>query len=161
MWSPRSKICYYLHVVKSSNSPLSRVGNILIHYVFTHCVRAAAKHIEIFWFSPIIYSEKRKLSHDRNARVHTISIPSTAPLGPCPAANSAAKGVVPWYLLRAPFAAGSARPHQQWPWQKIGNEGWTNNEIQTARVWALWASPDFNRRGSEHRGPRRTSTNAR
>ena len=31
---------------------------------------------------------------------------------------------------------------------------------QPARVWALWASPDFNRRESERCGPRRTSTGA-
>ena len=30
--------------------------------------------------------------------------------------------------------------------------------LQPARVWALWASPDFNRRESERCGPRRTST---
>ena len=30
--------------------------------------------------------------------------------------------------------------------------------LQPARVGALWASPDFNRRGSERCGPRQTST---
>ena len=30
--------------------------------------------------------------------------------------------------------------------------------LQPARVWALWSSPDFNRRGSERCGPCRTST---
>ena len=30
--------------------------------------------------------------------------------------------------------------------------------LQPARVWALWSSPDFNRRESERCGPRRTST---
>ena len=55
----------------------------------------------------------------------------------------------------------SASSWSQWSWPDlicqlliaVGLAG-----LQPARVWALWASPDFNRRESERCGPRRTST---
>ena len=61
--------------------------------------------------------------------------------------------VVAGPLLPALDRSGSRRTSTGESLSAVGFAG-----LQPARVCALWASPDFNRRGSERCGPHRTST---